>query len=125
MRILLVEDDLDQLSLRSHLLTRSGFECSEASTVDAALNLAAEQPPQCAIVDLRLPTESAGLELIRKLRDFDSQLWIVVLTGMDPTRFKQFPEADLVNDLLTKPVRSADMIATLKAIPPRLFTGRV
>ena len=116
MRVLLVEDDPDQLSLRSLLLTHSGFECSEACTVDSALKLVEERSPRCAIVDLSLPTVSAGLELIRKLRDFDSRLCIVVLTGMDPAGFQKLPEATLVNSLFTKPFRSAELIATLKAI---------
>lgn len=119
MKVLLVEDDPDQLYLRSLLLKHCGFECFEASTMASALKIAADQTPRCAMVDLRLPTEGAGLELIRKLRDCDPQLWIVVLTGADPARFRKLPEAALVDDLLTKPVHSAEMVARLNAIPPR------
>jgi DNA-binding response OmpR family regulator len=118
MKVLLVEDDADQLALRSLLLKRGGLECCEASTVASAIRIAAEQAPECAVVDLHLPTKSAGLELIRKLRDLDSQLWIIVLTGTDPARFSKLPEAALVNRVLTKPVRSAEMVAILQAIPP-------
>jgi DNA-binding response OmpR family regulator len=120
MKVLLVEDDPDQLYLRSLLLKHCGFECFEASTLASALQVAADQAPRCAMVDLRLPTEAAGLELIRKLRGCDPQLWIVVLTGTNPARFRQLPEAALVNDFLTKPVHSAEMVAKLNAIPPRL-----
>ncbi|HEX4230819.1 MAG TPA: response regulator [Bryobacteraceae bacterium] len=119
MKLLLVEDDPDQLYLRSLLLKHCGFECFEASTISSALQVAADQTPRCAMIDLRLPTEEAGLELIRKLRGWDPQLWIVVLTGTDPARFRNLPEAALVDDLLTKPVHSAEMVAKLNAIPPR------
>ncbi|HWF47792.1 MAG TPA: response regulator [Bryobacteraceae bacterium] len=119
MKLLLVEDDPDQLYLRSLLLKHCGFECFEASTISSALQVAAAQMPRCAMIDLRLPTEEAGLELIRKLRDRYPQLWIVVLTGTDPSRFSRLPEAALVNDLLTKPIHSAEMVARLNAIPPR------
>lgn len=119
MKILVVEDDLDQLSLRALVLARSGFETFEASDAASALKIAGEHAPQCAVVDLRLPTEQAGLALIRGFRDLDARLWIVVLTGADPTRFKRLPEAALVNDVFTKPVCSADLIARLKAIKPK------
>jgi DNA-binding response OmpR family regulator len=117
MKVLLVDDDQDQLSLRSMVLKRSGFECFEASSAASALEIAVEQAPICAVVDLRLPTESAGLELIRKLKDFDPQLWIVVLTGANPGRFKKLPEAALVSGILTKPVRAAELVASLRAVP--------
>ncbi|MGC2660879.1 MAG: response regulator [Bryobacteraceae bacterium] len=124
MKVLLVEDDPDQLSLRSLLLQRSGFECFGASAPEAAMEIASRQALDCAILDLRLPTESAGLDLIRQLRASDAQLWIVILSGADPRRFKKLPEALLVNGLLAKPVRSADMIASLKEIPLRSFDAR-
>ena len=124
MKVLLVEDDPDQLALRSLLLKRAGFECFEASAPEAAMEIASRQTLDCAMLDLRLPTESAGLELIRQLRAFDAQLWIVILSGADPRRFKKLPEALLVNGLLAKPVRSAEMIASLKEIPLRSFDAR-
>jgi DNA-binding response OmpR family regulator len=117
MKIMLVEDDPDQLYLRSLLLRHCGFECFEASTIASALQVAADQRLGCAMIDLRLPTEEAGLELIRKLRNGYPQLWIVVLTGADAARFRRLPEAELVNDLLSKPVHSAEMVARLNAIP--------
>jgi DNA-binding response OmpR family regulator len=125
MKILVVEDDVDQLSLRALVLASSGFETFEACDSASALQIAGEQAPGCAILDLRLPTEKAGLELIRRFRDLDAQLWIVVLTGADAARFKKLPEAALVNDVLTKPVCSADLVAKLKAIKPkpRSFTA--
>ena len=64
MRVLLADDDPDQLSLRCMLLERSGFEAMGAGDYVSAVELAAIQKPECAVVDLRLPTEELGLRLV-------------------------------------------------------------
>jgi two-component system response regulator RegA len=51
-----------------------------AHDVGQALAIAAEEPPENALVDLSMPGES-GLALIPKLKDLDAGIQIVVLTG--------------------------------------------
>ncbi len=102
MRVLLADDDCDQLQLRSMLLARSGFETLEAPDLSSALKLAAEQKPQCAVVDLRLPTEDIGLRLIRELKDLDAGIHLFVLTGADPEKFALRPERRLVDQVIVK-----------------------
>ncbi len=42
---------------------RSGLETLEAADAASALQLAAACKPECAVVDLRLPTEKLGLRV--------------------------------------------------------------
>jgi DNA-binding response OmpR family regulator len=114
MKILVVDDDRDQLSLRSMLIERSGFETMEASDGASAMELAAARKPACAVLDLRLPTEDAGLQLIRDLKNLDAAMHLIVLTGGDPQRLGRHPEVKLVDELMTKPASSADLIARLR-----------
>ncbi len=58
----MAEDDADQLFVRSMLLRQNGFEAIEAADIDSAMQKAFLHKPECAIIDLRLPTEEAGLE---------------------------------------------------------------
>jgi DNA-binding response OmpR family regulator len=114
MKVLLADDDGDQLSLRAMLLRRSGLEAFEARDAASALELAASCKPECAVVDLRLPTEKLGLRLIRELKALDSQMRIFVLTGSDPARLAHCPERGLIEEIVVKGSSSALLIRKLK-----------
>jgi two-component system response regulator RegA len=78
--ILIVDDD-DRLRARlEKAFARRGFVVSTAPDCEAALALARAEPPELAVVDLRMPGPS-GLELIRALKEIDAQTQVVVLTG--------------------------------------------
>jgi CheY-like chemotaxis protein len=66
LRILLVEDHEDTLTLMTRLLTGSGHQVKTATSVAAALDAAAAQRFDCVISDLGLP-DGSGLELMREL----------------------------------------------------------
>ncbi len=78
--ILLVDDD-DALRERlARALRERGFEVSTASDYDQAVDLAREDSPEMAVIDLRMPGRS-GLEVVRALQEIDPQTRTVVLTG--------------------------------------------
>lgn len=112
-KVLLVDDDEEQLALRALLLQRAGFAVTCAADSSSALQLAAKQGPHCAVVDLRLPTEDAGLHLLRELKTLDTNIRLIVLTGANRDRLLSRPEAALVEEILTKPTASAALIELL------------
>ena len=78
--LLIVEDD-DVLRTRLARAFRArGFEVREAADQKGALSQAGEDPPELALVDLRLSSES-GLDTVRALRELDPATSVVVLTG--------------------------------------------
>jgi two-component system, response regulator RegA len=79
--LLVVEDD-DRLRERlARALGDRGYETRQAGDYDAALRLAREDSPECALVDLRMPGDRTGLDVIRDLKALDEAITIVVLTG--------------------------------------------
>lgn len=115
MKILVVDDDLDQLLLRGMLLRQNGFETAEATDIESAMEMAAAYKPELAVVDLRVPTEECGLSLIRQLKTLDPAIKVFVLTGADPKRFARHSECQLVEDVLLKG-SSAQLADRLKAV---------
>jgi DNA-binding response OmpR family regulator len=109
------EDDQDQLELRSLLLSQSGFEAIPVRDSAAALRAAADQKPECAVVDLRLPAEKHGLSLIRALKALDAAMRIIVLTGTDAARLKRLPENALVDEVIEKGSSSSRLVETIRA----------
>jgi CheY-like chemotaxis protein len=101
-RILVVEDDADQLEMRKLILEQAGYEVVAAQTASQAL----DRLPGCQVVvmDLRLPTPEDGLRLIEAA---SGSAKIIVLSGADA-------EAPLpVDEFLTKPCPSRKLLATI------------
>lgn len=78
--LLIVEDDDVLRGRLARAFRERGFEVREAADVKAACDLAGREPPEYAVVDLRLQSES-GLEVVQALVTLDSTTVIVVLTG--------------------------------------------
>jgi CheY-like chemotaxis protein len=110
--VLLVDDDAAGLALRKLILEREGHRVSIARDPDRARALFAEMHPECVVLDLRLPEAAAGLELIREFRSAAPDLRIIVLSGW-PLDLEGTPEAQMVNLVLAKPIRTAVLVSAL------------
>lgn len=79
--VLLVDDhDLIRQGLGRAFERAEDFEVvGEAGSVEQGRALATERKPDVIVVDVRLP-DGSGLDLVRSLRDDDSDVGIVVLT---------------------------------------------
>ena len=78
--LLLVDDDHVLCKTLGRALAERGFDVKIAMTVEDATRLANENPPEYAVIDLKLPDQS-GLKLVSALTDLDPHTRIVVLTG--------------------------------------------
>lgn len=114
-RILLVDDDPDQLELRRLIFEREGYEAPTAATIEDAVRAFRESKPEAVLMDLRLPDVERGLQLIRALRNIDSTTPICVLSGWTPD-LEAAPERKLVQRVLQKPVRSETLVNLARAL---------
>ena len=78
--VLLVDDDSTFCTVLQRALARRGHRVRTAHSVQTAMAQAATDPPEWAVVDLKMPGES-GLALIAGLRALAPGMCIVVLTG--------------------------------------------
>ena len=113
-RLLLVDDDTAGLELRKLILEREGHQVSAAADVVAARSLFLENRPDSVVLDLRLPESEDGLALIREFRVAAPDLRIIVLSGWTPD-LEGKPEAQMVDELLAKPLRSARLVSAVAA----------
>jgi two-component system response regulator RegA len=61
-------------------LGRRGYAVTEAANLAEAVALAAEESPEYAVVDLKMPGGS-GLELLERLLEIDATTRVIMLTG--------------------------------------------
>lgn len=78
--LLLVDDDEAFRKVLARALERRDFAVTTAPDVSEALAIAQAQPPEYAVVDLKMPGDS-GLVLIERLIELDPNTRIVMLTG--------------------------------------------
>jgi DNA-binding NtrC family response regulator len=117
-RVLLVDDDAAGLDLRKVILEREGHQVSMASEPATARALFAETQPESVVLDLRLPEAKDGLALIREFRDAAPDVRIIVLAGW-PLDLEGTAEAQMVNLMLAKPIRTAKLVNALAESEPR------
>lgn len=114
-RILLVEDDPDQLEVRKLTLEAAGYQVDAAQSARAGFELFWCSEPAMVIMDLRLPHTEDGLTLIRQIRGRSATVRIIVVSGW-ASDLAVTPERAMVDQCLAKPVRSRhllDLIAKL------------
>lgn len=78
--LLLVDDDEIFTEVLARALGRRGYAVSVAHDVEQGLKLARENPPEYAVIDLKMPGPS-GLSLVKALKELDEETRIVMLTG--------------------------------------------
>lgn len=78
--LLLVDDDQTFCKVLKSALQRRGYEVSVAHSVEEAIPLARGNPPEYAVVDLKMGG-APGLTLVQVLHELDPNTRIVVLTG--------------------------------------------
>jgi two-component system response regulator ResD len=103
---LVVDDDDRSRELLQQLLMLDGYEVRAVGGGQAALALLANEIPDVAVIDLRMPGMD-GLELCRKIRGLaprGNDLPVVVLTGMDDDEARLAAIEAGADEVLVKPV---------------------
>jgi PAS domain S-box-containing protein len=109
-RVLIVDDDPQVRHVTASFLTGFGHSTTEAGDGEAALRLLQGDRYDIVVADLAMPGMS-GIELAAEIRERDSRLPVLILTGH--AEAMQIPD-DL--PVLTKPFRSADLAARVATL---------
>lgn len=115
MTVLLVEDDPLVLLGAEQALSLAGMTALTASDAETALQILTTSSPDVVISDIRLPGAD-GFELLRKVRYFDGEVPVILITGHGDIRMAvdamhsgayDFLEKPFSSDRLTEVVRRA------------------
>jgi two-component system KDP operon response regulator KdpE len=111
--VLVCDDEQQILRALRVILRDAGFEALPASTAEEALDVAAVQRPEAAILDLVLP-DIDGVELCRRLREW-SDMPVIVLSAVGDEDAKVQALAAGADDYVTKPFGPRELVARLQA----------
>src|SRR5579863_6477435 len=115
-RILVVDDDPEQVALQQKLLEAFGHHVTPSVCAAEALRQLTQCRPDLIVVDLRLPSAYDGLALLRAIRGAGCRVPIILQSGW-PDDIYGTPEEKMVSRVLLK-----GSIRELLAVIAELFT---
>src|SRR5258708_6785524 len=122
MKILVVDDDMELLSLISFALRQAGYLVIEASDGGAALTAFAHEQPDMVILDVNLPVLS-GFDVCRRIRA-EASTPIMMLTVRSSEEDQVHGLDGGADDYLTKPFSPRTLLARVRALLRRAEIDR-
>ncbi len=106
-RILIIDDEIGpRESLR--MLLKTDYQVFTADSVEAGLNLLKEKNPDTIVMDIRMPGIT-GIEGLRKIREIDPDVSVIMLTGFGALDTAKEALRLGANDYLSKPFDASEM----------------
>lgn len=104
-RILIVEDNEDNMYLIGFIVRKKDYDVIEARTGQEGVDLAIKEKPDMILMDIQLP-DFDGLETTRRIRksDLDPEIPIIALTSYAMAGDKQRALKAGCNGYIEKPI---------------------
>ena len=118
--VLIVEDTPSEMELMSHYLRESGCMVLNANSAQAALTLAAQQPPDVIVTDVVMPGMS-GFELCRSLKKqpATANVPIVICTSKNQDIDRLWGMKQGADAYITKPYTQEQLVQTVCSVVGR------
>src|SRR6267378_3784830 len=106
-QILVIDDEMGpRESLR--MLLKPNYQVHTADCVEAGIKLLKEKQPDTIVMDIRMPGVS-GIDGLRKIREIDPHLSVIMLTGFGALETAQEALRLGANDYINKPFDAGKM----------------
>jgi len=118
-KILFVEDEPNHIAIYKTKLEQESFGFVSAKTAEEAIPMIKVEKPDLIMLDLLLPGEQNGIDILAKLKkDPQTQnIPIIVFTNYDETEFREQASALGANDFVLKSdVIPSQMVAKIRQI---------
>lgn len=118
---LIVDDDPDMCWALEYLLRKQGISSNTATSGKQALALLTEHRFQMALIDMKLP-DLEGLELVRRIRDLDAEVQIVMISGYCyryDMAIQNALHSGLIGDFIAKPFQHQEVLKTIARLTGR------
>jgi two-component system OmpR family response regulator len=122
-RVLVVDDEPTLTELLSSVLRYEGWDISTAADGSSAVRTAREFQPDAVILDIMLP-DFNGLEVLRRLRAEQPNVWVLFLTARDAVEDRVAGITAGGDDYVTKPFSLEEVLARLRGLLRRAGVAR-
>jgi DNA-binding response OmpR family regulator len=114
-RILVVDDDPSVTSVLKRGLAYEGFAVDTAADGVEGLRIARERTPDLVVLDIMMPGLD-GLEVLRRLREADARLPVIMLTAKDAPADQVAGLEHGADDYVVKPFTFEVLVARVRAL---------
>lgn len=111
-RILVIDDEVEICRWIARNLKRHGYDVTAVGTGNEGLDVAADNPPDVVILDLRLP-DIHGLSVFAQLREW-SKAPIIIISGCHDEMTKVQALERGADDYLCKPFGMSELLARVR-----------
>ncbi len=111
-KVLIVDDQPDNLTIADELLRSVGFETALATRGEEALAVHEEWHPDLILMDVRMPG-MGGIEAIRRLRTSGSRTLAVAFTASGLDAMASEARAAGADDVVLKPCKDAQLLEVI------------
>jgi signal transduction histidine kinase len=106
-QVLVIDDEIGpRESLR--MLLKPNYQVHTADCVEAGLKVLKEKQPDTIVMDIRMPGMN-GIEGLRKIREIDPHLSVIMLTGFGALETAKEALRHGANDYISKPFDTGEM----------------
>jgi DNA-binding response OmpR family regulator len=113
-RILLIEDDPSIVAGLELNLALEGYEVLTAADGESGYRLAVDKPPDLIVLDIMLPGVN-GLEVLRRLRQIDADVPVLLLSARSEEADKVLGLTLGADDYISKPFNLGELRARINA----------
>lgn len=122
LRVLLVDDDVDVAQALARLLEGGGHHVAVAESGAAALQAYGAYHYDLVITDVVMPG-MGGIELARRLRELDSQVVLLVMSGQGSVQQVELLAHAGVQGILRKPFTLDELLQAIERLKPAESRG--
>ncbi|MFO8058120.1 MAG: response regulator [bacterium] len=126
-RALIVEDDPQTREIMAKVLESLDMQVLEAETAESGWKALELNEPSLALVDLMLPGETDGIELVRKIKESDrfKKTKIIVITGVEKKKPVDAAVAAGADMVVSKPFLPKELAQRIREAmhPPEKRSG--
>ena len=112
-RVLVVDDEADNVFVMKEVASRDGYEVFTASNGQEGLDVFIDKSPQIVITDYRMPIMN-GLELIERVKRIKPEAVVIFTSGVLNRNLVERAEMLGVLECLEKPIQIRDLKATIE-----------
>jgi putative two-component system response regulator len=114
-RILIVDDDKQNVKLLEALLRAEGYDVVQAFSGNTALRVARNQALDLVLLDVMMP-ELDGFQVCKQLKSGDRFLPVILITVLDDPESKIKGIEAGADDFITKPLNREELVARTRSL---------
>jgi two-component system response regulator (stage 0 sporulation protein F) len=119
-KLLIVDDDRETCIYLESFFTKRGCQVFTSFNGEEGLSSFRKQKPQLVLLDVKLPGID-GLEVLRRIRDNDKQVSVVMFTVLGDDSTRKAAETLGVNGFIRKPFNMQELEGTVSRMLSRLI----